>query len=488
MVKHRISKFLGKPAAQFTKADIIRFIKENNIEMLNFRYAGGDGKLKTLNFVINDLNYLEEILTTGERVDGSSLFSHIDAESSDLYVIPRYRTAFVNPFTAKPTVDILCSFYTAEGKPLPGAPEELVRRGQEALRRETGMTLEALGELEFYLFSEVDSIYGITPQKGYHESHPFSKWEVIRLECMDIISSIGGRIKYGHAEVGNILDGNMEMVQHEIEFLPVPIEEAADQIVIAKWVIREVAYRYGLHVSFAPKIVVGAAGSGMHIHMRLVKEGKNMMIEGNSLSDTARKMVGGLLLAARSLSAFGNTVPTSFLRLVPHQEAPTSICWGDRNRATLVRVPLGWLGVDNMLRDANPVESDDANRWINKQTVELRSPDGSAHIYNLLAGIAAAVLHGLKWDSSLEYAKERYLPAGSKIEKNYGQLPESCFKSAESLLEERAIYEESGVFSPAVIDGIAEDLKAYGDSNLSERLFGDGDQLKRLVEEFLHCG
>lgn len=169
------------------------------------------------------------------------------------------------------------------------------------LSRDTGLTLEALGELEFYLFSEIDDIYSITPQKGYQESHPFSKWEVIRLECMDIISSVGGKIKYGHAEAGNIIEGNLEMVQHEIEFLPVPIEDAADQIVLAKWVIREVAYRYRLHVSFAPKIVVGAAGRGMHIHMRLVKDGKNM----------------------------------------------------------LVRVPLGWLGIENMLQDANPRESEE---------------------------------------------------------------------------------------------------------------------------------
>jgi glutamine synthetase len=488
MVKHKISKYLGKPASQFTKNDIIKYMMENSIEMLNFRYVGGDGKLKTLNFVINDEEYLDEILTTGERVDGSSLFTHIDAESSDLYVVPRYRTAFVNPFAAEPTVDVLCSFYTAEGIPLPGAPEELVRRGQKALRDETGMTLEALGELEFYFFSEVDNIYSITPQKGYHESHPFSKWEVIRLECMDIISSIGGKIKYGHAEVGNIIDANMEMVQHEIEFLPVPIEESADQIVIAKWVIREVAYRYGLHVSFAPKIVVGAAGSGMHIHMRLVKDGKNMMVDGKGLSETAKRMIGGLLKNARSLSAFGNTVPTSFLRLVPHQEAPTSICWGDRNRSTLVRVPLGWLGVDDMFRDANPLEEDKGGQWISKQTVELRSPDGSAHIYNLLAGVAAAVLYGLKWQGSLEYAEKLYLKAGSRDKEAFPQLPESCFDCAGALLEEREVYESAGVFSANVIDGIAVDLKSYGDENLSERLFGDGEQLKKLVDEHLHCG
>ena len=86
--------FLKKPAAEFTKADIVKYICENEIRMVNFMYPGGDGKLKTLNFVLTDLDYLDTILTCGERVDGSSLFSFIQAGSSDLYVLPRFRTAF----------------------------------------------------------------------------------------------------------------------------------------------------------------------------------------------------------------------------------------------------------------------------------------------------------------------------------------------------------------------------------------------------------
>jgi glutamine synthetase len=91
---------------------------ENNIELLNFRYVGEDGKLKILNFVITSKDYLDSILSTGERVDGSSLFSYIEAGRSDLYVIPRFKTAFVNPFAEVPTLDILCSFYTSDGQPL----------------------------------------------------------------------------------------------------------------------------------------------------------------------------------------------------------------------------------------------------------------------------------------------------------------------------------------------------------------------------------
>ena len=110
-------KFLQKPQQEFTKADIIRYVTENEIEMINLRYVGADGRLKTLNFIINSLEHLDSILTYGERVDGSSLFPYIEAGSSDLYVIPRYRTAFLNPFSDIPAVDILCSYYTKDGKP-----------------------------------------------------------------------------------------------------------------------------------------------------------------------------------------------------------------------------------------------------------------------------------------------------------------------------------------------------------------------------------
>ena len=89
---------LGKPAKEFTKADIIGYIEDNRILMLNLRYVGGDGRLKTLNFAIQSKAHLDRVLTLGERVDGSSLFTFVEATSSDLYVVPRLSTAFLNPF------------------------------------------------------------------------------------------------------------------------------------------------------------------------------------------------------------------------------------------------------------------------------------------------------------------------------------------------------------------------------------------------------
>jgi len=107
MNPHPLVQFLQKPASEFTKEDILRYIEENQIEMINFRYVAGDGRLKTLNFVVNDLDYVKTILSCGERVDGSSLFKNLDAGASDLYVIPRYRTAYLNPFAEIPALLLL---------------------------------------------------------------------------------------------------------------------------------------------------------------------------------------------------------------------------------------------------------------------------------------------------------------------------------------------------------------------------------------------
>jgi glutamine synthetase len=300
-------------------------------------------------------------------------------------------------------------------------------------------------------------------------------------------------IKYGHSEVGNIIGENLDIEQHEIEFLPLPIEDAADQIVMAKWILRMICYKYGLTVSFAPKILLGHAGSGLHIHTKLVKDGKNMMIDGGKLSDTAKKVIAGYLTLAPSLTAFGNNVPTSFFRLVPHQEAPTNICWGDRNRSALVRVPLGWLGVGNMIKDANPGIEDEEIEYSQKQTVEFRCPDGSANIYLLLAGLATAARYGLEMENSLEIAKKLYVDVNifldeyKTVRKALPKLPSSCWASSEALLKDRHIYQKHDVFTPMVIDGIAKQLKTYLDENLSSHLYGKEEEIKKLVNEFLHC-
>jgi glutamine synthetase len=487
-------QYLNKGPEDFTKADLVRYIQDHNIEMVNFRYVGGDGRLKTLNFVINNKQHLDTILTTGERVDGSSLFTHIETGSSDLYVIPRYKTAFVNPFSEIPSLDILCSYYNKDGDPLESSPEYVLRKSHDVLKKETGLNFEVMGELEYYVISPKELLFKGNDQKGYHESGPYTKWQKLRNEAMQAISRMGGNIKYGHNEVGNFSFYDLEYEQNEIEFNPTNLEDAADQLILAKWVLRNLAYKYGVNLTFAPKITAGKAGSGLHIHTRLMKDGKNVMVENGALSDTAKKAIAGYLSLAPSLTAFGNTNPTSYFRLVPHQEAPTNICWGDRNRSVLVRVPLGWSMKNSMIKHANPHEPDFDMDFTQRQTVEFRCPDGSADIYQLLAGLTVAARHGLGMKNALKLAEKSYVDVNIFDHEHkdrcsgLSQLPVSCFDSAENLLKQRAIYEEHNVFMPSMIDDAIRRLRAYEDKDLRARIGSNKDEILKLVETYFHCG
>ena len=494
MSPNRLVTFLQKPAAEFTKADIINYIQQNEIRMVNFMYPAADGRLKTLNFVINNASYLDAILTCGERVDGSSLFPFIEAGSSDLYVIPRFRTAFVDPFAEIPTLVMLCSFFNKDGEPLESSPEYTLHKACKAFTDVTGMEFQAMGELEYYVISENDGLFPATDQRGYHESGPYAKFNDFRTQCMSYIAQTGGQIKYGHSEVGNfMLDGKV-YEQNEIEFLPVNAENAADQLMIAKWVIRNLAYQYGYDITFAPKITVGKAGSGLHIHMRMLKDGQNRMLKDGVLSDTARKAIAGMMQLAPSITAFGNTNPTSYFRLVPHQEAPTNVCWGDRNRSVLVRVPLGWSAQTDMCALANPLESDSNYDTTQKQTVEMRSPDGSADLYQLLAGLAVACRHGFEIENALAIAEQTYVNVNIHQKENadklkaLAQLPDSCAASADCLQKQRTVFEQYNVFSPAMIDGIISRLRSYNDATLRKDIQDKPEEMLALVSKFFHCG
>ena len=491
---NKVVAFLGKPAKEFTKADIVHYITENGIRMVNFMYPAGDGRLKTLNFVINNAAYLDAILTCGERVDGSSLFPFIEAGSSDLYVVPRFATAFLDPFAEIPTLSLLCSFFNKDGEPLASSPRYTLLKACEAFREVTGMEFEAMGELEYYVIAPDTGMFPATDQKGYHESAPFAKFNDFRTECMAYIAQAGGQIKYGHSEVGNFTLDELVYEQNEIEFLPTAALDAADQLMIAKWIIRNLGYKYGYEVTFAPKITAGKAGSGLHIHMRIMKDGKNMMLDNGRLSEVARKAIAGMMELAPSITAFGNTNPTSYFRLVPHQEAPTNICWGDRNRSVLVRVPLGWAAKTDMCMTANPLESESHYDTTQKQTVEMRSPDGSADLYQLIAGLAVACRHGFELDNALEIAEKTYVNVNIHQKENadklkdLAQLPDSCEASADCLEKQRAVFEQHHVFSPAMIDGIIRKLRSYDDRTLRADIDGKQEEMLELVKKYFHCG
>ena len=485
---------LKKPRANFTKADIKKFIKAQGIRHVNFMYAGGDGRLKTLNFILNDEAYLDEILSCGERVDGSSLFSYIEASSSDLYVVPRFSSAFVDPFAKLPTLCLLCSFFNKDGDPLESSPEYTLHKACAAFTKKTGLEFQAMGELEYYVISDATDAFPAKDQKGYHESAPFAKFNEFRQKCMLYISLAGGKIKYGHSEVGNFTQNGKLYEQNEVEFLPCAAEDAANQLTVAKWMIRNLGNEYGYDVTFAPKITVGKAGSGLHIHMRMMKNGKNQMLKNGAISDTAKKAIAGMMKLAPSITAFGNMNPTSYFRLVPHQEAPTNVCWGDRNRSVLVRVPLGWTAKKDLCKQANPKENGASYDCSQKQTVEMRSPDASANVYLLMAGLAVACRYGFELKDGVKFAESTYVNVNihkkenAKLLATLDTLPDSCAASADCLQKQREVFEQMNVFSPAMIDGILGQLRAFNDRTLRKDIEKKPAEVAKLVKEYFYCG
>jgi glutamine synthetase len=225
-----------------------------------------------------------------------------------------------------------------------------------------------------------------------------------------------------------------------------------------------------------------------------MKNGSSVMLDNGKLSETAKRAIAGYLDLSQSLTAFGNMIPTSYFRLVPHQEAPTNICWGDRNRSVLVRVPLGWGSKHDMITDANPKEKETQTGFGSRQTVEFRCPDGSADIYLLCAGLTVAARHGLEMQDALAFAEKTYVDVNIFEEKyksrvsELQQLPFSCWHSAEALERQRKIYEEHGIFPPKIIDGLIRHLKSFNDQNLRETIKDNEKEIMKMVNAYLHCG
>jgi len=484
---HPLVRLLQKPAHTFTVDDLVRAVEELELRQVNLRYVGGDGRLKTIAFPINSREHLVGVLTRGERVDGSSIFPGAATEASDVYIVPRHRTAFLNPFGERTSLDLLCSFYDQEGQPLAYAREQVVRRASDALVRDTGMVLEAFGELEYYLVDEPEKVFPVEEERGYQESAPFSKGQLVREQVLGHLVAMGIPLKYAHGEVGNILEEERQLVQHEIELWPLPIEQAADALVMAKWVVRQVAHAHGLEVTFAPSVSPDGAGSGLHVHSRLVRDDTSAIVDDDGLTDTGRRLIAGYLTHAKALTAFGNTVPTSYLRFTDGDESPEGICWGETDRTGLVRVPLAWGGdvLPGMVAHANPGSSGPIPEpAIHPQTVELRLGDGSADVHLLLAGMAVAARRGLDDPKSLKTASRLSTADHSRFD----QLPSSCDESADELTRERKAFEADGVFPPELIDAVLAGLRDHDDAALLKKAAKDDAARAELIDRFWHVG
>jgi len=472
---NRMLNFSGKDA-------VIKFISENNIKILNLCHIPEDGRLKTLSFSTANKDRVHGILEFGERVDGSSLFSFIDPGKSDIYISPRLGKAFANPFAILPTLNMLCEYFDENGKPLNTAPENALARAEEKLRSSSTIVLNALAELEFYIIAErqIEALFPGTPEKNYHESSPFAKFEDIRNEVLATLDLIGIPTKYGHCEVGLAVgsDGKV-MEQHEIELAPQNLRDMADAIVVSKWVVRNVCVRHGVSVSFVPKIDLNHAGNGMHIHMCALKDGKNIIAnrEGGP-SVEGLSMIGGFLKFAPSLAAFGNPTPISYLRFIARSESPMQICWSARNRLALIRIPLWWKFKQRIGKNENC-----------RETFEYRAPDAFANAHLLLAGLAMAADYGIEnSQESLKIAEDLHADTLRDEEKRFRTLPRSCAEASKYLAKDRKYYEAGGIFARKLIEKTICKLNGYEDRNLWKEVSSKPEAMQKLVSQYLDYG
>ncbi len=474
---------LDKPPADWQRRDLVRLCLDEDIRVVNFRFPSLDGKLRELRLPVNNAAYLDRILAAGERVDGSSLFPGLFATGeSDLYAVPVYRWAFLNPF-AEDELDIVCRFADRNGEPAAQTPDTLLAHACSSLQQDVGVELRALAELEFYLvLDRPDDRFTARSQRNYQQSAPYVHGREIVDDMLRSLSEICGAVKYGHSEVGVIdrlgseeaeLEGR-RVEQYELEFDLLPMTDLGCWLTVARWLVRALAAQHGASVTFVPKLDEGMAGNGMHLHLATYRGGVNTIRGADGeLSSDALRMIGGLLRRAGVLTAFGNTVAASYLRLVPGQEAPTHLSWGERDRSSLLRVPLSFDTPERLDKLFNPLETAPYPANLARPTVELRSPDGSALPLPLLAAVTTVVADALADPVAEELARRLRVRPGEAATgvpaEDVPALPVSAVEAAELLQADRAYFEQRG-FEPRLLDALLAKLRAEGDGDLEERL------------------
>lgn len=454
----RLERMAGKSAAWLSVDDLVHVFTTQGIRVLSLMHIGGDGWLKTLDFVPRDDAHLRDVLEGGERADGSSLFpqSGIEPGASDIVLRPRIGTAFLDPFARVPTLAVLCGHVGRDGRPLPESPSTIVESAAAHVTAVTGCELHALGEVEYFLGRRVDDAASLGyDDRGYHATSPFVFGEALRREAMTLLSEMGVPLKYGHSEVGYIPaadGGDFIWEQHEIELSLAPLPRAADAIALTQWVLRNLARREGMRCSFDPIMRKGHAGSGLHVHMSIVRDHRHQDVpkDDPALPPEAQQLIGGLVTLGAALMAFGNRTEGSFVRLTQGKEAPNTVTWGRYNRHALIRLPIQAMA--------------ESGRVVSIPTIEFRLPDGSAHPYLLLAGLAQAFVRGRDIDD---------LPGLLASTRSSGDRSQAIAVPRDFLAVARALEEgmpalaAGAVFPERMLQALASRLQAAGSPGLS---------------------
>ena len=357
----------------YTKADIRRMAKEENVQFLRLMFTDLYGTIKNVEVPVSQL---DKLLDNKLMFDGSSIDGFVRIEESDMWLYPDLSTWMIFPWGSEhgKVARIICEVYTADRKPFMGDPRNNLMRVLDEMKAE-GFTDFNIGpEPEFFLF-KLDPETGkptmhLNDNGSYFDFAPVDMGENCRREIVLELERMGFDVEASHHEVAP--------GQHEVDFKYEDALHACDNIQTFKLVVKTVARKHGLHATFMPKPLAQVNGSGMHINMSLFDKNGNVFYDENGdqkLSQKAYYFLGGLLKHARSFTAVTNPTVNSYKRLVPGFEAPVYVAWSGRNRSPLVRVPMA---------------REQGTRF------ELRSVDPSANPYMAIASILEAGLDGLR--------------------------------------------------------------------------------------------
>ena len=382
-----------------TVSDILRMIEENDIKMIDFKMVDINGQYRHVSIPAG--NFSEDTMRSGIGFDASN-YGYAVVGKSDMVFIPDPDTAVIDPCCQIPTLSMTGNAMiidTPANRPLPQYPRNIIRAAVQHMK-DCGVadTMKILPEFEFYLFDEVywevqgnsigasvDAVQSywnsgsegkgviVPKQKNYHIAKPFDVSYECRSEMCMHMQDAGIEINYHHPEVA-------ASGQFEIEPQLGEVVHMADATMMIKYIIHNTALKYGKSATFMPKPIYGEAGSGMHVHMLLMKDGQPVFSDDNGyahLSKEAHWFMGGLLKHIASLCALTNPSTNSFKRLVPGFEAPVTVGYATSNRSAVIRIPAYAKSPE-------------------KRRFELRNPDATCNPYFCYAAILMAGLDGIK--------------------------------------------------------------------------------------------
>ncbi|AUD62963.1 type I glutamate--ammonia ligase [Tenericutes bacterium MO-XQ] len=411
---------------EYTRLDIIREAKENNVKYVRLQFTDMLGTVKNVEIPATNL---ERALSNEIMFDGSSIQGFVRIDEADMYLYPDLSTWLILEWESLPegkVARLICDVYTTDHVPFEGDPRYILRRNLEKMKA-LGIEKFNVGvEPEFFLF-KLDEHGKPTMEfsdlGGYFDLAPIDGSEDVRRDIVLELEKMGFDMEVSHHEVA--------FGQHEINFHFDNALEACDNIQTFKIVVKNVARRHGYHATFMPKPIQGINGSGMHTNCSLSTEGKNLFYDpstDNQLSETALRFIAGVMKYAQEFALLTNPTVNSYKRLVPGYEAPCYISWSDANRSTMVRIP--------------------AARG-NATRIEVRSVDPSANPYLAMSGLLASGLEGVKNEMSpLSPLKKNLFKMSDAERKRLGikNLPESLKEAIENFSGSSLMKETVGDF------------------------------------------